>query len=137
MAGDRPTSYQTTVPAEPDGLEHLHHLIDTAREDRPDVAGDDFDMLETAIIELAGNVAKHGRRAGGTDITLSLAIDDDTLHATLRDAGRQLTVDLHPGMPDEVDEAGRGLAIARSCLDTLTYEHDAGINTWHLERRGR
>ena len=70
MPGDAPTTYRVTVPAEPDGLEHLHALIDRARRDWPAVDGNDFDLLETAIIELAGNVARHGRPTGATDVTL-------------------------------------------------------------------
>ncbi len=137
MDGEAPSRYRVSVPAEPDGLEHLHDLIDRARHDWPDVAPSDFDMLEMAVIELAGNVAAHGRPNGATDVTLTLLIHDDALRATLVDAGRRFAVSLDTDMPDEMDEAGRGIAMARLAVDTLDYEHDAGINTWRLERHRR
>jgi serine/threonine-protein kinase RsbW len=128
MPGDPSRTYRVTVPAEPDGLEHLHALIDRARRDWPAVDGNDFDLLETAIIELAGNVAKHGRPAGATDVTLSVSVNDAAVVATLIDAGN---------LPPEMDEAGRGIAMARFAVDQLDYVHDDGVNTWHLLRHRR
>jgi anti-sigma regulatory factor (Ser/Thr protein kinase) len=135
MGGD--AAYRVSVPAEPAGLDHLHDLIDRARRDWPEVASNDFDLLEMAIIELAGNVARHGRPAGATDVTLTLFVDDDALRATLVDAGRHFAVDLDAEMPDELDEAGRGIVIARRAVDRLQYEHAGGVNTWRLQRHRR
>jgi serine/threonine-protein kinase RsbW len=137
MGGSPPSAYAVTVPAEPDGLEHLHVLIDRARHDWPAVSSDDFDLLETAIIELAGNVARHGRPSGTTEVTLTVSIDADELKAVLVDAGRPLVVDLDAELPPDMDEAGRGIAMARMAVDDLAYEHDGGINTWRLIRRRR
>ena len=138
MPGDPSRTYRVTVPAEPDGLEHLHALIDRARRDWPAVDSNDFDLLETAIIELAGNVAKHGRPAGATDVTLSVSVSDAALEATLIDAGKPFEVDLdNSDLPPEMDEAGRGIAMARFAVDQLDYVHDDGVNTWHLLRNRR
>jgi serine/threonine-protein kinase RsbW len=138
MAGNAPTTYQVTVPAEPDGLEHLHALIARARRDWPAVDGNDFDLLETAIIELAGNVARHGRPAGATDVTLSLSVDESVLRATLVDAGKRFEVDLDAvDLPPDMAEAGRGIAMARLAVDDLDYDHVDGVNTWHLLRNRR
>lgn len=138
MRGDAPTTYRVTVPAEPDGLEHLHALIDRARRDWPAVHGNDFDLLETAIIELAGNVARHGRPTGATDVTLSVSINEFALDATLVDAGTRFEVDLdETDLPPELEEAGRGIAMARIAVDELHYDHVDGVNTWHLLRNRR
>jgi serine/threonine-protein kinase RsbW len=138
MGGSAPTSYQVTVQAEPDGLEHLHALIDRARRDWPTVDGNDFDLLETAIIELAGNVARHGRPVGATDVTLSVSVNESVLEATLVDAGKRFEVDLDAvDLPPEMDEAGRGIAMARLAVDELEYDHVDGVNTWHLLRNRR
>ena len=138
MAGDPPAEYSVTVPAEPDGLDHLHDLIDRVRRDWTAVDSNDFDLLETAIIELAGNVALHGRPAGATDVTLSISVRDSALEATLVDAGRAFPVDLDQAeLPPEMDEVGRGIAIARLAVDELAYEHDHGQNVWRLSRRRR
>jgi serine/threonine-protein kinase RsbW len=138
MAGNAPTTYRVTVPAEPDGLEHLHELIHRARQDWPAVDGNDFDLLETAIIELAGNVARHGRPTGATDVTLSISVNESALEATLVDAGARFEVDLDGAdLPPEMEEAGRGIAMARFAVDELHYDHVDGINTWHLLRNRR
>jgi len=138
MPGDAPTTYQVTVPAEPDGLEHLHALIDRARRDWPAVDGNDFDLLETAIIELAGNVARHGRPTGATDVTLQVSVTESALRATLVDAGARFEVDLDAAdLPPEMEEAGRGIAMARFAVDELGYDHANGVNTWRLQRNRR
>jgi serine/threonine-protein kinase RsbW len=138
MAGNAPATYRVTVPAEPDGLEHLHGLFDRARRDWPAVDGTDFDLLETAIIELAGNVARHGRPTGATDVTLSISVHEPALEATLVDAGARFDVDLDTvDLPPEMEEAGRGIAMARMAVDELGYDHVDGVNTWHLLRKRR
>ena len=138
MPGDAPTTYRVTVPAEPDGLEHLHALIDRARRDWPAVDGNDFDLLETAIIELAGNVARHGRPNGTPDVTLSVSVNESALEATLVDAGKRFDVDVDGAeLPPELAEAGRGIAIARFAVDVLDYDHDNGVNIWHILRNRR
>ena len=138
MAGDAPSQYAVTVPAEPDGLEHLHDLVDRARGEWPGVQSGDFDALEMAIIELAGNVAQHARPSGTTEMTLTLAISDAVLHAVLIDVGRRFEVDLDATeLPDELDESGRGIVLARMTLDELDYDHTDGINTWRMTRRRR
>jgi len=138
VVGEPPTEYRVTAPAEPDGLVHLHELIDRARRDWPDVSGADFDMLETAVIELCGNVARHGRPAGATDVTLSVSVRDSALEATLIDAGRPLEIDVDSAeLPPDMDEVGRGIAMARLAVDELDYEHDNGHNIWHVLRRRR
>jgi len=138
MAGNAPATYRVTVPAEPDGLDHLHALIASARRDWPAVDGKDFDLLETAIIELAGNVARHGRPTGATDVTLSVSVHESALEATLVDAGARFDVDLDTvDLPPEMEEAGRGIAMARMAVDELGYDHADGVNTWHLLRNRR
>lgn len=134
MAGEAPTRYSETVPADPRGLDRLHDLLGRARADWPGVAAIDFDMLETAIIELAGNTASHGRAAGATEMTLTVDVADHELVATIVDAGAPLDVDLGASLPGELDEAGRGIAIACRALDSIAYEHSHGTNRWHLRR---
>ena len=138
MPGEAPSTYRVTVPAEPDGLEHLHAVIDRARQDWPGIDRNDFDLLETAIVELAGNVARHGRPSGATDVTLSVSVHEAALEATLVDAGTRFDVDLdRTDLPPEMDEAGRGIALARIAVDELDYDHADGVNTWHLLRNRR
>jgi len=135
MGGDAPNRYERSVPAEPEQLEHLHDLIDETRRGWPEVASGDFDMVETAVIELAGNVVRHGRTSGVVEITLIVQVDPDAIRATLVDAGEKLEIDLRDGqMPEEMSESGRGIAMARVVVDELKFEHAGGLNTWEMVR---
>jgi serine/threonine-protein kinase RsbW len=135
VPGDGSPVYSATVPAVPEGLQDIHRLVARAREDCPGVAGDDFDLMETAIIELAGNIVRHEGPMGAGQVTLTLWVHDDALEASLVGAGPVLEIDIESTeLPDVMDEAGRGLAMARLALDHLSYRHDHGLNRWHLRR---
>jgi serine/threonine-protein kinase RsbW len=138
VGGDEPTTYHAAVPADPDSLALLHDLIERARRDWPDVAASDFDLLETAVIEIAANVARHGRGSGATDVTLTVSVFEDALEATLVDGGRPLDVDLRAAeLPPDLAESGRGIALVRNAVDSVAYEHDERGNVWRLHRRRR
>ncbi|MET1134247.1 MAG: hypothetical protein ABWX60_12575, partial [Aeromicrobium sp.] len=50
--------------AVPSGLEALHELCEQGREAWPAVSAEAFMVMETAVIEIAGNVVEHGRPVG-------------------------------------------------------------------------
>jgi serine/threonine-protein kinase RsbW len=136
VAGDPVGHFSVTAPAEPDGLERIHHLIDQVRRQRPELGREDVDMLEMAVVELAGNVARHGRLGGASEMSLVVDVHHDRLEAELRDRGRPLDVDVDDArLPPAMVEAGRGIAMARLGVDELTYEHLDGTNVWRLLRR--
>lgn len=122
----------------PDSLDLLHHLVERVGSNQPDVLSEDLPMLETAVIEIAGNLIEHGRPAGGVDYRLSLEVLLDRLEGMLFDGGEALpTPPLDGDKPDPFSEAGRGILIAQAVLDELTYERTAVANTWRVVRRRR
>jgi len=119
------------VPAE---LEALHELVEQGREAWPSVSAEAFMMLETAVIEIAGNVVEHGRPVGEVRWTFSLRLRDDVLEGVLTDDGHEYEGDLSTYMPDPLSESGRGIALAQAALDELVYAREDGRNVWTMRR---
>jgi serine/threonine-protein kinase RsbW len=135
MAGEQ-SLYVVEGVAVPDSLDLLHDLMERVGSDHPDVLSEDLSMLETAVIEIAGNLIEHGRPAGGVDYRLSLEVLLDRLEGMLSDGGEALPMPpLDGDMPDPFSEAGRGILIAQAVLDELTYERTAVANTWRMVRQ--
>ncbi|HET6919786.1 MAG TPA: ATP-binding protein [Jiangellaceae bacterium] len=130
--------YAVEGVALPDTLEQLHLLIARVAVDHPEVGAEDLSMLETAVIEIAGNLIEHGRPPGEVRYTFTLRVHPDRLIAVLSDSGEALPVSLsQPSMPDELTEDGRGLFLAHAVLDTLDYARPVEANTWEMTRLRR
>ena len=129
MAGD----YELDALSVPESIEDLHDLMDRARREHPEVRGEDLMMLETAIVEIAGNVVQHGRPEGRVAYSLRLEVRDDLLRVRLVDAGVG-SVPWPPPVADPLAESGRGLALADAVVDRLDYERVDGQNRWVVER---
>jgi serine/threonine-protein kinase RsbW len=107
--------------------------MDRVRRDHPEVRADDLMMLETAVVEIAGNVVQHGRPEGRVAYRLSLEVLDDLLRVRLVDAGSH-AVPWPPADADPLAEGGRGLALAGASVDRLDYQRVGGQNRWLVER---
>jgi serine/threonine-protein kinase RsbW len=130
-------SWQVTVPARPESIEAIHELVMALREDQPQLPDRDMLRLETAVIETAENIVEHatagrtGVREVSIDVTLTAT--HDRIAACLRDDGSAATIDLAGAqMPDEMAEAGRGLALMRALTDEVSYERSGLANIWTL-----
>jgi serine/threonine-protein kinase RsbW len=92
-------------------------------------------LFETAVIEVAGNVVEHGRPLGRVRWSFRLSVREGALEGRLSDSGEE-----YPGgawgtdMPDTMEEAGRGLALATAVLDSLVYERSGNVNEWWMVR---
>ncbi len=132
MAGD----YRIDGLAVPESLGLLHSLLEQVAADHPEVSPDDLMLLETAVIEIAGNVVEHGRPPGEVRYAFTLAVLPDRLEAVLTDTGEEVPDpdDARP-MPDDWEETGRGLPLARAALDELSYARGAEGNLWRMVKR--
>lgn len=123
--------------AVPASLDLLHALMERVAADHPGVAAEDMMLLETAVVEIAGNVIDHGRPAGSVLWAFRLAVHEDRLECLLSDTAQP--VDLAPGgatLPEDPEsEDGRGLAIAEALLDDLEYARVGEGNVWRMVRR--
>lgn len=131
MAGD----YCLTGLAVPTSIDRLQDLLAQVREDHPDIDETDLFMLETAVVEIHGNVVEHGHPPGRLTYAFELDVLPDRLVGILADTG-SASPDLGDldEMADEMAESGRGLWLARSVLDELEYHRIGSRNSWRLVR---
>lgn len=118
--------------AVPQGLKSLHRLVERAEDAYPDVDPEAFMMMETAVIEIAGNVVEHGLPPGQISWKVVLRVADDVLEGVLSDDGQEYAGDLSAMMPDPLAESGRGIPLARAVLDELSYSREDGKNVWTM-----
>jgi serine/threonine-protein kinase RsbW len=122
--------------AVPASLDLLHGLLQQVRSDHPEIDELDLSMLETAIVEIHGNVIEHGTPPGEVVYAFELRVHDDRLVGILADTGNAVPDLSRIGdLPDELAESGRGLWLAKESLDELVYSRTGDRNTWKLVRR--
>lgn len=119
----------------PETLAEMQRTLDAAwaTEEVPDHTRMCMDL---AVSEIGSNIIEHS--GGGQPVRLWMVVTllPDTVTATLTDDGQPPAVDLSQmGMPDEMSERGRGLAIAQRLLDELSYSRTEDGNRWTLMRR--
>jgi serine/threonine-protein kinase RsbW len=123
--------------AVPESLDLVQDLLVVVRSDHPDISETDLSMFETAIVEIHGNVVKHGRPVGRVVYAFSLTVHADRLVGFLADTGEAATdlTDLTElPLVDVMAESGRGLWLARATLDELLYARAGDRNTWKMTR---
>lgn len=133
MAGD--ARYVLDALAVPASINELHALLAQAGEENPGVTPADLMMFETAVIEIAANVVKHGRPEGEVTYQFRLMVREDRLEACLSDSGVEpCDLPADAGLPDDMSEQGRGLALAEAALDQLVYQRHEDRNVWRMVR---
>lgn len=120
--------------AVPEGIPSVHALVERARTEHAGLDEEAFMMLETAAIEIAGNVVEHGRPPGQVWWSFTLRVSPDCVEAILADDGQKYEGDLSAVMPDPLAESGRGIPLARAAVDELSYAHVNDLNVWTMRR---
>ena len=124
--------------ATPASLDELHALFPGFWEDAPSAAGmADRIAFETAVAELAANIVEHAAAGRPVVLRLELRADAVQAEAAFEDEGRPFEGDPAGSEPDDEAEHGRGLALASSLVDEVTYRRDGPLNRWTLVRRLR
>lgn len=93
--------------------------------------------FELAVVEVVTNAVRHSKPASDeVELDLEVQVHRDLLLARLFELGAQpLDIPESAGMmPSPDSEAGRGLALARQLLTTITCERRDGANVWTLTR---
>lgn len=136
MAGER--SYAVEQVAAPESIDSLHDLLARVARENPEVPRDDLSMMETAVIEIAGNLVEHGRPPGEVTYRFDLTLHADRLEGVMADSGEELPGGLTDLVEvDVMSESGRGLFLADAVLDTLVYRRTDAANIWSMTRRYR
>lgn len=120
--------------AVPEGLRALRALVERADTAHPEIRSDAFMELETAAIEVAGNVVEHGRPPGKIRWSFTLRVAPEHVEGVLSDDGQKYEGDLTAVMPDPMAESGRGLALAQAVLDEFSHTHNGERNVWTMRR---
>ena len=133
MRGGADHLLQATVG--PGFLGPVHDLLTRLWADEPDVGQQDRVRFETAVAEVAANIAEHGATGGTGQVTLQLSSGADCLVAVFEDDGDPPVLAPDAGMPGEDAERGRGLPLARASVDAVEYQRDGIANRWVLTLR--
>lgn len=124
-----------TIQSPPDDVDAVHELLDTVWGDAPYIVMKDRFCFETALIELASNVIRHGDDGDGITCRLEIGVFVDHVEAVLHDSGHAVSVALEGHeMPDEMAESGRGLPLIEALVD-IEYLRDGSGNEWRISRR--
>lgn len=122
----------------PESVEAIHVLLDELWSDAPFVPDMDRMTFATAVIEAASNIVQHALPEFPTPVELGVEISVGTqsLRAEISAFGAidpQLDTEAK-GMPGPEAESGRGLALIRALVTTVTFARQDGTNTWVLSR---
>jgi serine/threonine-protein kinase RsbW len=86
--------------------------------------------FELAVSEIAANIVEHAR---AEEMQFDIGLEGRRVVAEFTDSGRACPSRcIRPRPRDPFAERGRGLALARSLLDELSYERVGATNSWRL-----
>lgn len=135
-------------PAGEQAIENLHDVLDQLWIDAAFVPALDQMAFTTAVIEAASNVVQHGVPADGATLLLGveLTVEPGRLRAVISEIGAA-ALDPIPDLEgpaaselgdqallEDFDESGRGLAMIRALVTTVTVERQGDTNVWILSR---
>ena len=114
-----------------ESIEHMRKSIGRGPDDR------NVMLFELALAEIGTNVLTHGRETATIEppVDYRLWLEAETALASFIGEGPAIHESLNPAMPAPTRETGRGLALAHSLLDGLTYGREGDLNTWRLVKR--
>lgn len=124
----------------PDALDQIEDALAGIWTRHPHVPEDVRIRLGIAVNEIAANIIEHATAAAGRLVRLQMwaHVRENDLLIKFTDDGIPMSADLPSGdmpaggMPDELAERGRGLALARAVLNRLTYHRADDLNHWEL-----
>ncbi|MDS4021253.1 MAG: ATP-binding protein [Candidatus Competibacter sp.] len=105
----------------------------------------DIAPVNLAMVEAVNNVVEHAYHGeSGHSVRVEFELAPNRLHLRVRDRGEPMApgrleavaalVAPDPEDPDSLRTRGRGLAIIKSCMDTVNYEARDGVNTLSMSR---
>ena len=117
--------------------DHLDAVHDTLARFWPGVEGSPDDrwrmLFEVAVSEIAANIVEH---AHPPVMHIRLSAHPARIVAEFTDTGHTWEAPPEPiGLLDEMAERGRGLTLARTACDEVTYERAGSVNHWRLVKR--
>lgn len=122
----------------PEAIEAVHSELDGLWDDASFVPDLDRMTFTTAVIEAASNVVRHAVPEASAPVELGVDISVTPIRLEARvsafGAARPDAIDTDAAMPDGEAESGRGLALIRALVTTVTFNRQDGTNTWILAK---
>lgn len=116
----------------PDTLAAIARFLDEVWSTHDQVPDPVRMQVSIAAGEIGANIIEHGGQARPVNIRMEIRVLADHVRVEFADDGLPAEIDLTAvEMPDEMAERGRGLALAQSVLEKLTYRRNA-VNHWTL-----
>ncbi|MDG4594384.1 MAG: ATP-binding protein [Candidatus Contendobacter sp.] len=105
----------------------------------------DISAIHLAMVEAVNNVVEHAYNGeSGHLVRVELELAPNRCNLRVRDHGQPMApgrlaavttfAEPDPEDPDTWSTRGRGLAIIKSCMDTVEYEARDGVNTLFMSR---
>lgn len=131
------TKHTLSWGAPGDDVNFVHDFLESIWVVHPDIPEMDRMLFETAIIELASNVIEHAESDdSGVACILQVQTGAHSLRAELSDTADAGSFRLATrGMPDDLAESGRGIALIQAMVDDLKYERTNGLNVWSISKK--
>ncbi|HEX9086413.1 MAG TPA: ATP-binding protein [Arthrobacter sp.] len=122
----------------PEVIEAVHAELDALWDDASFVPDMDRMTFATAVIEAASNVVQHAVPESTNPVELGVDISVTPIRLEARVSAFGATcpdpIDTDAAMPDGEAESGRGLALIRALVTTVTFKRQDGTNTWILSK---
>jgi serine/threonine-protein kinase RsbW len=134
-----------TIDSRPECIELLSHAL-RGLCGLTTLRAADIAKVELAMVEAVNNAVEHAyRNEPGHSVVVELRLAHDSLGLVVRDRGqpmdpRKLTRVAVIAKPDRADPKtwhprGRGLAIIKSCMDSVEYRVQDGVNVLTMSRK--
>jgi serine/threonine-protein kinase RsbW len=122
----------------PEVIEAVHAELDALWDDASFVPDMDRMTFATAVIEAASNVVQHAvpESTNPVELGVDISVTPIRLEARVSAFGAACPdpIDTDAAMPDGEAESGRGLALIRALVTTVTFKRQDGTNTWILSK---
>ncbi len=93
-------------------------------------------QLGIAVAEMVANIVEHAAEGESVRVQMSIEVLADEVHVSFTDDGAPCPVDPSASqMPGEFATRGRGIAMMRAVLGTLSYHRSDTHNHWRLVSR--
>ena len=131
----RRTLRQAAVPT---AIDAVHAELDELWDHASFVPDMDRMTFATAVIEAASNVVQHAvpESTAPVELGVDISVTPVRLEAHVSAFGAAVpdAIDTDPAMPGGDAESGRGLALIRALVTTVTFKRQDGTNTWILSK---
>lgn len=124
--------------AAPDFVDHVQDLLSRDLPKAPEIGPQDCMAFELAVVEVVTNAVQHteATHRAAVELDFKLEIRPSLMLARLYEIGAEpFEIPESDAMPSEIEESGRGLALARQLLSTITCERRGTTNLWTLTRQ--